>query len=93
MGKPNCFVDEYEGRPIFHIELKDGHTFRFGVGKAVSLLACIEEVQKFVDDNRNKKPHEARHDTRRTDSNGSPGSRKPGSDRGARSDGPYTLYE
>lgn len=42
---------EYKGHPILEIRRtpEDKYPFRFGVGKAEMLLACPEEIKKFVE--------------------------------------------
>ena len=44
---------EYKGHPM--LELKgsevDQYPFRFGIGKAKLLLACLDEIEEFISEN------------------------------------------
>ena len=45
---------EYKGKPVLVIKRteNDNFPFTFGLSKAKMILECIEEIKKFVEDNK-----------------------------------------
>ncbi|MBU0687526.1 MAG: hypothetical protein KKB81_06755 [Candidatus Margulisbacteria bacterium] len=44
---------EFKGRPMLVIknDEEDKYPFSFGLGKAKKIMACIDDIKKFVDEN------------------------------------------
>jgi len=46
-------IDEYKGHPVITLykDENDQYGFTFGVSKAKLILECLEDIQKFVEEN------------------------------------------
>jgi len=51
VNKPTVETGEFKGHPTITLGADGQYPFTFGLGKAKLILACLEEVQKFVADN------------------------------------------
>lgn len=52
-------VGEFKGHPVITLRLDEGdqYGFTFGLGKARLILECIEDIQKFVEENEYSKAY------------------------------------